>query len=288
MKKKKYYLLAMICVLLFFAGCTNKKISDNEHQQAAKNSTATETIQKSSIPTLFIHGYSGGNNSFGRMIKRMEGNDHTKKELVLTVSVDGKVQAKGKLTGIKSNPSVQVLFEDNKNNEWNQAEWIKNCLTYIQENYGVTEVNLVGHSMGGASSLRYLTTFGDDTSLPKINKFVGIAAPFNNFVELSNGETIDDVINNGPAVQSERYVDYVNGIEKVSKDIKVMIIAGDVEDGSLSDEAVPVADALSAVSLFKTHGNEVQEKIFFGKSAQHSQLHENKEVDQLVADFLWK
>lgn len=156
------------------------------------------------------------------------------------------------------------------------------------KNYGVTEVNLVGHSMGGASSLRYLTTFGDDTSLPKINKFIGIAAPFNNFVELSNGETIDDVINNGPTVQSERYVDYVNGIEKVSKDIKVMIIAGDVEDGSLSDEAVPVADALSAVSLFKTHGNEVQEKIFYGKSAQHSQLHENKEVDQLVADFLWK
>ncbi|WP_207695350.1 hypothetical protein DOK67_0001821 [Enterococcus sp. DIV0212c] len=288
MKKKKYYLLAMICVLLFFAGCTSKKTSDNEHQQAAKNSTATETIQKTSIPTLFIHGYSGGNNSFGRMIKRMEGNDRTKKELVLTVSVDGKVQAKGKLTGKKNNPSVQVLFQDNKSNEWNQAEWIKNCLTYIQKNYGVTEVNLVGHSMGGASSLRYLTTFGDDTSLPKINKFIGIAAPFNNFVELSNGETIDDVINNGPTVQSERYVDYVNGIEKVSKDIKVMIIAGDVEDGSLSDEAVPVADALSAVSLFKTHGNEVQEKIFYGKSAQHSQLHENKEVDQLVADFLWK
>lgn len=132
MKKKKYYLLAMICVLLFFAGCTSKKTSDNEHQQAAKNSTATETIQKTSIPTLFIHGYSGGNNSFGRMIKRMEGNDRTKKELVLTVSVDGKVQAKGKLTGKKNNPSVQVLFQDNKSNEWNQAEWIKNCLTYIQ------------------------------------------------------------------------------------------------------------------------------------------------------------
>ncbi|EOH99955.1 hypothetical protein UAW_00355 [Enterococcus haemoperoxidus ATCC BAA-382] len=288
MKNKKYYLLIMVCLLLIFAGCTSKKSSQNENKQINKNSEATETTQKSSIPTLFIHGYSGGNNSFGRMIKRMEKNDLTKKELVLTVSVDGKVQAKGKLTGKENNPSIQVLFEDNKNNEWNQAEWIKNCLIYIRDNYDVTQVNLVGHSMGGASSLRYLTTFGNDTNLPKINKFVGIAAPFNNFVELSNGETIDDVINKGPIVQSERYTDYVNGIENVSKDMKVMIVAGDVEDGSSSDEAVPVADALSVVSLFKTRGNVVQEKIFYGKSAQHSQLHENTEVDQLVANFLWK
>ncbi|OJG87733.1 hypothetical protein RV15_GL001866 [Enterococcus silesiacus] len=270
------------------AGCTSKKAAQHENQPTTNNTATSEIAQKSSIPTLFIHGYSGGNNSFGRMIKRMEKNDLTKKELVLTVSVDGAVKAKGKLTDKANNPSIQVLFEDNKNNEWNQAEWIKNCLTYIRDNYGVTQVNLVGHSMGGASSLRYLTTFGDDPNLPKINKFVGIAAPFNNFVELSDGETLDDVINNGPVIQSERYADYVNGIEKVSKDMEIMIIAGDVEDGSLSDEAVPVADALSVVSLFKIHGNDVQEKIFYGKSAQHSQLHENTEVDQLVADFLWK
>ncbi|OJG75086.1 hypothetical protein RV12_GL001691 [Enterococcus quebecensis] len=267
-------------------GCSGKNTAENK--QASKTSSSSEAVQKSAIPTLFIHGYSGGNNSFGRMIKRMEGDGLTKKELVLTVSAEGEVEAKGKLTGKENNPSIQVLFKDNKSNEWNQAEWIKNCLLYIRDTYGIKEVNLVGHSMGGASSLRYLTTFGEDQSLPKINRFVGIASPFNNFVELSNGETIDGVIDNGPAVQSERYADYVNGIEKVSKDMKALIIAGDVEDGSLSDEAVPVADALSVVSLFKTHGNEVQEKIFYGKSAQHSQLHENTEVDQLVANFLWK
>lgn len=288
MKNKKFYLILTVCILLIFAGCTNKKESDNENQQVNKKVDTNEVVKKSSVPTLFIHGYSGGNNSFGRMIKRLERNDRTKKELVLTVSVDGKIQAKGQLTSKETNPSIQVLFEDNKNNEWNQAEWIKNCLAYIESKYGVKQVNLIGHSMGGASSLRYLTTFGDDTSLPKINKFVGIAAPFNNFVELSSGETLDDVFQNGPVIQSERYIDYANGIDKVSKDMKVMIVAGDVEDGSLSDEAVPVADAVSVVSLFKTHGNEVQEKIFYGKAAQHSKLHENTEVDQLVADFLWQ
>ncbi|WP_429949027.1 alpha/beta fold hydrolase [Enterococcus sp. AZ101] len=288
MKNKKDYVILIVCIVLFFAGCANKKGADNEKQQIGKQTDTSENVQKTSVPTLFIHGYGGGNNSFGRMIKRLEGNHRTKKELILTVSVAGKVQAKGELTGKENNPSVQVLFEDNKNNEWNQAEWIKNCLEFVGSNYGITQVNLVGHSMGGASTLRYLTTFGEDNNLPKINKFVGIAAPFNDFVELSNGETLDDVLQNGPAIQSERYSDYVNGIDKVSKGMKVMIVAGDVEDGSLSDEAVPVADAVSVVALFQTHGNEVQEKIFYGKAAQHSKLHENTEVDQLVADFLWQ
>ncbi|EOL42781.1 alpha/beta hydrolase [Enterococcus caccae] len=288
MKNKKFNLIIAVCFLLLLVSCTSQKSSDNENQKVQKDSTNIETIQKSSMPTLFIHGYSGGNNSFGRMIKRMERNDLTKKELILTISAEGEVKAKGKLTSKATNPSVQVLFEDNKNNEWNQAEWIKYCLAYMQTNYDVTHVNLVGHSMGGASSLRYLTTFGDDPSLPKVNKFIGIAAPFNNFVELSNGETIEDVIHNGPTVQSDRLNDYITGSENISKDMSVLIIAGDVEDGSLSDEAVPVADALSVISLFKEHGNQVQEKIFYGKSAQHSQLHENIEVDQLVADFLWK
>lgn len=288
MKKMNYYLLTILFFFLFFAGCTNKKVSENGNQQAVKNSTTSETMKKTAIPTLFIHGYSGGESSFGRMIKRMDRHAFTKKELVLIVSPTGKVQAQGNLTGTENNPSVQILFEDNKNNEWNQAEWIKNCLAYIHDKYGITDVNLVGHSMGGASSLRYLTKYGDDASLPKINKFVGIAAPFNNFVDLSKGESIEDVLNNGPKVQSERYTDYLSGIKKVSKDMKVMIIAGDIEDGSLSDGTVPVADALSVVSLLKAHGNDVQEKIFYGKSAQHSQLHENTEVDKCIIDFLWK
>ncbi|MEI5993193.1 alpha/beta fold hydrolase [Candidatus Enterococcus mansonii] len=287
MKKNNWYLLIMACIALILVGCTGKKAVENKNQSSTNLPAKSEDTTKSTVPTLFIHGYSGGKNSFGRMINRLEGNGLTKKELVLTISPQGEVQAKGKLTGKKTNPSIQILFTDNKNNEWNQAEWIKNSLVYIRDTYGVTEVNIVGHSMGGASSLRYLTTFGGDNTLPNIKKFVGIAAPFNNFVELSDGETIDEVINNGPAFQSERYTDYVNGIEKMSKDMGAMIIAGDVKDGSLSDEAVPVADALSVVSLFKKHGNIVQEKIFYGKAAQHSKLHENKEVDQLVADFLW-
>ncbi|MGG5341490.1 alpha/beta fold hydrolase [Enterococcus sp. AZ192] len=285
MKRKKMFYTVLICLALLFTGCTSKKIVEKQPSSDPTSSSVTES--KSAVPTLFIHGYSGGSGSFGGMIKRLEADRVTKKELVLTVSVEGEVKASGNLTGKQDNPSIQVLFEDNKNNEWNQAEWIKNCLIYLRDTFDIDQVNLVGHSMGGISALRYLTTYGDDPSLPAVQKFVAIAAPFNNFVELSEGETIDGLLTNGPSVQSERYADYANGINKVSTRMPILILAGDIEDGSLSDEIVPVADALSVVALFKAHGNSVQEKIFYGKNAQHSQLHENREVDQTVANFLW-
>ncbi|MFD2308556.1 alpha/beta fold hydrolase [Enterococcus termitis] len=286
MLKRHWLIYTLVICLLFLASCAGKK--DNNKQTITQTANSSKMEPKSSIPTLFIHGYGGGNSSFGGMLKRMEAADFTKKELVLTVDVEGQVTATGQLTGSENNPSVQILFEENKNNEWNQAEWIKNCLIYLRDTYKIDQVNLVGHSMGGVSALRYMTTFGGDASLPKVQKFVGIAVPFNNFVELSEGETMDELISNGPSVQSERFADFVNGINLVARDMKVLILAGDVEDGSLSDEAVPVADALSVVSLFKSNGNDVQYKVFYGKNAQHSQLHENTEVDQAVAAFLWQ
>lgn len=286
MKKNKIYVLIILFVFLI-AGCSHKKAAVNKNQQVTEASTSNIEEQKSATPTLFIHGYAGGNASFGNMIQRLETQNLTKKDLVLTVNEQGDIQAAGSLSNTKNNPSVQILFEDNKSHEWNQAEWIKKCLQFIHDTYAVTEVNLVGHSMGGASSLRFLTTFGNEPNLPKVNKFVAIAAPFNNFIELPPEETLDTVIANGPTIQSERYADYVAGMEQVANEMKVLLIAGDVGDGSLSDGTVPVTDALSVMSLFKSHGNQVKEKVFYGTSAQHSQLHENAEVDQLVGDFLW-
>lgn len=269
--------------LIFITGC-----GENKMEKKATIATSTEqTSQKTSVPTLFIHGYSGGTNSFGHMIQRMEKEKETKKELVLTVTEAGEVQAKGKWSNTLNNPSIQVLFEDNKSHEWNQSEWIKNCLAYLKTTYSIDEVNLVGHSMGGVGALRYLTTYGKEAELPAVRKFVGIAAPFNNFIELPQTETATMVITNGPSVQSDRYADFAAGMGNVSPSMSVLLIAGDVEDGSLGDEAVALTDALSVASLFTANGNPVSEKIFYGTGAQHSQLHENLEVDQLVAEFLW-
>lgn len=281
-------LLLMVSVL-FISGCRQTKETSQSSEAAKTVETTQATKEKetqSPTPTLFFHGYSGTVNSFKGMIQRLESSESGKKELTLTVDVNGNVQAEGELSKEADNPMIQVLFADNKNNEWNQTEWIKDCLSYLQQTYGINQVNLVGHSMGGVSGLRYLATYGQDQALPKVDKFVAIVAPFNDFEE-NNGQSISDELANGPAIASSRYQDYQRLIGNVPTTTQILLIAGQVSETDLSDGTVPLSSALAVYALLKQHGNQVEEKVITGENVTHSMLHENKEVDALTRQFLW-
>ncbi|WP_367377747.1 alpha/beta hydrolase [Enterococcus gilvus] len=288
MKKIIYGLFALMTAVLL-SGCGTKQ-SHHEEENTSTGSTVTEAsrniVNKSDVPTLFIHGYGGTVNSFGGMLRRFRDEGVARKELTITVQPDGALQVDGQLNKKKDNPSIQVLFAANKDNEWNQTEWIYGVLKYLKEE-GVDRVNLVGHSMGGVSSLRYLTTYGQPKDAPVIEKFVAIGAPFNDFDDTAKDQSIDDVLQNGPTPQSSRYLDYRNGINNVPSSVSVLLLAGKLNEQDPSDGTVPLSSALATYSLLKAHGNPIKEQIFTGSNAQHSQLHENPAVDQVVATFLW-
>src|SRR5699024_2913646 len=154
------------------------------------------------------HGYQGTVNSYHSMIIRMQESQAAQKEMTMTVQSDGSVEASGQLSGKKNNPLIQVVFKDNINNEWNQASWLKNVLSYLKNNEKVDQVNLVGHSMGGVDIYRYLGTYGNESELPQVNKYVAIGAPFNDFTDPDDGQTIDSVLQDGPSLPSSRYQDF--------------------------------------------------------------------------------
>jgi uncharacterized alpha/beta hydrolase family protein len=267
-------------------GCGSKQTKEVEKTQASaltqkKDDTA---FKKSAVPTVFIHGYGGTINSFGGMIQRLSSERKTTKEMLITVQSDGSLKVDGDLSKKKDNPSIQVLFTANKDTEWNQTEWIYTVLKYLKQQ-GVEQVNLVGHSMGGVSSLRYLTTYGQPNDASTINKFISIGAPFNDFTESS--ESIDDVLRNGPSVKAGRYIDYQNGIANVPNKLPILLLAGKINQETVTDGTVPLNSALATFSLLKDHGNPIKYQIFTGPNAQHSQLHENLNVDKTVVDFLW-
>lgn len=285
MKKVFLSIVAGLTVLLL-VGCGSKQTKEVEKTQASaltqkKDDTA---FKKSAVPTVFIHGYGGTINSFGGMIQRLSSERKTTKEMLITVQSDGSLKVDGDLSKKKDNPSIQVLFTANKDTEWNQTEWIYTVLKYLKQQ-GVEQVNLVGHSMGGVSSLRYLTTYGQPNDASTINKFISIGAPFNDFTESS--ESIDDILRNGPSVKAGRYIDYQNGIANVPNKLPILLLAGKINQETVTDGTVPLNSALATFSLLKDHGNPIKYQIFTGPNAQHSQLHENLNVDKTVVDFLW-
>ena len=50
---------------------------------------------------------------------------------------------------------------------------------------------------------------------------------------------------------------------------------------------MPLSSALAVNALLRQRGTQVTSQIIKGENAQHSQLHENPEVDQLLIEFLW-
>lgn len=289
MKKICLSLLA-IGVIFALTGCSSgesKQTGKTEKSQTTATSKEKSVSTKSAVPTVFIHGYGGTINSFGGMIQRLSNEGKTKKEMLITVQADGTLNVDGQLSKEKDNPSIQVLFAANKDNEWNQTEWIYNVLKYLKQQ-GVDQVNLVGHSMGGVSSLRYLTTYGQPNDASAIKKFIAIGAPFNDFDDTANNQSINDLLQNGPNTQASRYVDYSNGINNVPSELPILLLAGKLNESDMSDGTVPLSSALATYSLLKSHGNPIDYQIFTGSNAQHSQLHENPAVDKAVANFLWK
>lgn len=79
---------ALVLISLFaISGCQTTKttaVSDKE-----KTVESSKVIEKTTIPTLFFHGYSGTENSFKGMLQRLEKNQKAVKELVLIVEADG-------------------------------------------------------------------------------------------------------------------------------------------------------------------------------------------------------
>ena len=245
MKRKSTALLVgLFCLGLFLVACTTKQsTSTTKDSTSLSSKISAEKPEKTAVPTLFLHGYGGTVNSFGGMIKRLAAAGDTKNELILTVALDGSIRSKGALSGQKNNPSVQVLFADNKNNEWNQTEWIKSALEFLQTNYQVTQVNLVGHSMGGVSGLRYLGTYGANSDLPQVEKFVSIGAPFNDFIDTSAQQTIAEELKNGPTEVTDRYQDYQQLVESIPTTIPFLLIGGQLSETELSDGPVPLTSA---------------------------------------------
>ncbi len=274
-----------LIVSLFLLSACSQKMPTATVSSIEETQTTSNVEIKTATPTLFIHGYAGGSSSFGHLIQRMEENQIAKKEMILTITSEGAVEVEGELSEKKTNPMIQVLFEDNESHEWNQAEWIRIALTYLKETYAIEHVNLVGHSMGGVSSLRYLGTYGSDPTVPQVEKFSAIGAPFNDFIDTSSIQSIDDLLENGPTEFSTRYQDY-QAMMATMPQFSIQLIGGQLSETDFSDGTVPLTSALAIYSLLKEQQMSVDCTVIT-TNAQHSQLHENTEVDQLLQQFLW-
>lgn len=292
MKKFFKILIGIFFISLLSACSAPLKTKDTVSFSKEAIKTTTEKTTESTlpenpafkVPTVFFHGYSGTKGSFASMMNRLSKNYGAHLGEILQVSPNGQVTVLQDFGLEAPKTLIQVIFADNKNNEWNQAQWISNTLDFLA-NQGFSKVNIVGHSMGGVSSLRYLLTFPPNKKIT-VEKFASIGAPFDNFEVLASGETMEEVLQAGPINQDARYVEFKEKLGNFPKTLPWLNLAGLLveNDPNQGDGTVPLSSSLAMTAAAKAQGISYTNEIF---PAQHSGLHESKEVDAALAKFLW-
>ena len=80
----------------------------------------------------------------------------------------------------------------------------------------------------------------------------------------------------------------LTGLREVypDKQIDVLNIYGDI--GGNTDGSVLNISSKALKYLLINHAKSYKEVKISGRGGQHSRLHENSEVDQILIDFLWR
>lgn len=283
MKKKKIVGVAIIVLLLIVVLAT----ALIWRQQRRVPQKADRSNQ---VPTLYIPGWGAGARSTNGMIHYAEQHDDAKKVLTATISSKGKVSFNGAWPKNIKNPLVQVIAVDNKYDNYQVTQkWFGNVLRKLQKDYHIKRYNTVSHSMGNLTTMYYQVTNGQNKQLPALQKQVNIAGHFDGIVGIDDKPNRNSLRKSGePRLQDSAYR-YLNKHRQgyPTKQVDVLNIFGNLQNGTNSDGDVTTVSAQSLKYLLRGKLKSYRELEIVGKKAQHSQLHENTQIDRAIGQFLW-
>ena len=229
-------------------------------------------------PTVFLHGYKGTYYSFGHLLDRFQ-NEYRwgDKGLVYRVQADGTLTVQEQVKTKNKPLFIQVIFENNRASFQKGSAWLATVMKDLKQNYYIQEVNLVGHSMGGIMSLKYILDY-EGTIYPEVHKLVTIGSPF------------DGIYNESYFLNIPQKDLAAHDLRPKSKGLKSLhdkTFPKTIQVLSIYSTGDPVArpESVEALRTIVPNG-QLQERRIEDKRLGHSMLHESKRVDHFVHDFL--
>ena len=235
-------------------------------------------------PTLFIPGHLGTRYSFGHMLWRMQRRYGLSKDVVAIVAPDGRVRLRGRLN-LNHHAAVQVLFTDKTVRPAAQLRGLNHVITALQAQQAFSQLNLIGHSMGGVTAVLYLLS---KPAVPVAN-LVTIAAPMNDLEVAQRSPILNwSLTRQGPEHTAPIYQQFQRTIDNLPSDLRWLNIAGDLMLGGRHDGEVAINSSFAVRYLVKDRIKDYTEVVIRGPRAAHSLLHENRLVDHDIVEYLWQ
>ncbi|WP_214845362.1 alpha/beta hydrolase [Exiguobacterium sp. S90] len=270
----------LVCLLL---GGGAWLIFADETASAPPPTTQIVTESKGEIvPTFMVHGLFGTERTFLPMIENF-----TEKKLAddggrCDVDRTGKVTCKVKdsSTGF---PLVRIIFEDDEASLAQQQTWLEAAIAQYdkQQKATFTDIQLVGHSMGGVDVVEYTL----NENLPyTIRKVVTLDAPIggSNYATLgltlapfgtnTNSPAIQDLAENSKAIERLKA-----RLETWPRDVLVYSFGAKGGDFNL----IPLDSSFT----LEDYTDNIQTKSY---KYDHFTIHRREPVFREVRDFLFK
>ncbi|UQS84453.1 alpha/beta hydrolase [Apilactobacillus apisilvae] len=244
-------------------------------------------------PTLYVHGMRGSNKSTNHLAT-IASRDGGHRALVVFVDKDGNINYKGNLNLQTSKPIIQVIFKKKFTPVKQQTKWLHEILKHLKDHYGFNYYNAVGHSTGALSILEVVAKHNKDESMPKLQKFVSIAGPYDGLLTINDRPNRNYVNSNGkPNIMYPSnkwypaYTSLLNDCKDFPKNVQILNIYGNDSSNTNSDGIVSTASAKSLKYLVSKRVSDYQEIPIYGMNGEHSRLHNNIAVDHIIARFLF-
>lgn len=273
--------LTLLGGILFLTGTT-----------AHAKTTATQAAIAKTTPTLYFHGSSSSYKAEKHMVAAAKKAKVTNAKSVIraNVSAHGKVTLIGKWHADVKNPIVEVNYLNSNNfNYHTDGRWARNVIKHLQKVYHMTKFNAVGHSMGNMAIMYYLLDNARNRKLPQLQKQVSLGGHYDGV--LGEGDwphRIKLSKDNRPSPMDSSFKQLTKLRSRYpDKQVSVLNIYGDLQNGTNSDGRVSTASSRSLYYLIGRRAKHYQSKRIKGAQGQHSRLHNNAQVDRLMIKFLW-
>lgn len=268
-----------------------KSMKEPVKRQAETPKKLEQEIQ----PTLYITGSSGTTvPNIDVLIKAISlaGNNPAKTGIKIMVDTakDFKLQVTGKIEPGNLYPAIAIGLVKGTNDPILYEKALKKAVEYLADHYNVSSFNLLGYSSGGGAAMRYLVDYSSDPNLPKVAKFLSLDGEYNKNIPLQPGESLSEILANGPSMKSDYYLYYEQHYKAIDKNTEVALLMGDKLHQAINDNFVNFSDSFSIYNLFAKNGNPVERYTYQGPGGvvSHGSVWSYPEAQALIEKFFYQ
>ena len=270
MQKIKLQRRWLVLVLLLVTGC----LAILAAHWANQNIELMENRQRSVMsPVIMIPGSSATVNRFDSLVRKLNRVDHRNHSLLkVKVYNNGQITYSGKIQPRDREPFIVVGFQNNHDGYQNiklQARMFNKAFKQLKSRYAFNNFKGIGHSNGGLVYTYFLEHYFNERQI-RITRLLTIASPYN-FAEPLNRKT-------------EMLSDFEDARDQLPKNLSVYAVVG--SENYIEDGLVPVSSAEAGKYIYQGVVNHYTQITVTGKLAQHSALPQNKQVIDIIQQYI--